>query len=355
MRQLVVMLSLLLSPLTAAEAQVSIQFGLPSVSIGFSQPVYPHLVAVPGYPVYYDPDSASNYFFYDGMYWVYAGDEWYASDWYDGPWGLVAPESVPLFVLRVPVSYYRHPPVYFRDWRPDAPPRWGEHWGDDWERRHGGWDRWDRQTAPAAAPLPTYQRQYSGNRYPAPAQQRELHGQNYRREPRDAAVRQVYQAQVRHEAPPARPESHAQPAQRPQLPAALQPSGHTGDAPQPARPQPPAEPARPAPHAQPMQHPQPVQPAEHAQPAQPARHEQPVQPAQHAQPAQPIPPAQRPPPVQPVRHEQPVQPAQHAQPVQPAQPAQGKDRARPEQRGQKDSEREGGGQRDEERGQDHRR
>jgi len=73
----------------------------------------------------------SNFFFYDGMYWVYQDDDWYASSWYSGPWARVAPAVVPLFILRVPVSYYRNPPGYFHGWRPDAPPRWGEHWGRD--------------------------------------------------------------------------------------------------------------------------------------------------------------------------------------------------------------------------------
>jgi len=112
----------------SATAQVSIQLGLPSVRIGVQIGGYPDLVAVPGYPVYYAPQLGSNLFFYDGLYWVYAEDQWYASSWYDGPWDLVAPESVPYFVLRVPVRYYRQPPAYFNGWGRDAPPRWGEHW-----------------------------------------------------------------------------------------------------------------------------------------------------------------------------------------------------------------------------------
>ena len=76
------------------------------------------------------------------------------------PVASVGPEYVPLYVLRVPVRYYRQPPGYFRSWRDDAPPRWGERWGRDWEQRRPGWDRWDRSAAPAPAPLPTYQRKY---------------------------------------------------------------------------------------------------------------------------------------------------------------------------------------------------
>ena len=135
MRTLIVAMSLLLLPLSPANAQVSIQIGLPGISIGINQPVYPQLIQVPGYPVYYDPGAASNYFFYDGLYWVFQKDNWYASDWYNGPWALVSPQFVPVFILRVPVSYYRHPPAYFHGWQPNGPPRWGERWGHDWERQ----------------------------------------------------------------------------------------------------------------------------------------------------------------------------------------------------------------------------
>jgi hypothetical protein len=222
LRSLFLAMSLAL-PLLAA-AQFSIQFNLPGVSIGVNQPVYPQLVPVPGYPVYYDPSAGTNYFFYDGLYWVYQGDNWYVSSWYNGPWALVEPQGVPVFILRVPVRYYRQPPAYFRGWGPDAPPRWGEHWGHDWERNHSGWDQWNRSAAPRPAPLPVYQKQYSGNRYPAPEQQQVLRKENYRYEPRDPVVKQVHQAQG---APPqqqgnkgeqggkGRPQEQAQPSSRP--------------------------------------------------------------------------------------------------------------------------------------------
>ena len=147
--------------------------------IGINVSIFPQLERVPGYPVYYAPGLDSNYFFYEGSYWVYQDDGWYSSYWYNGPWEYMDPEFVPLFVLRVPVRYYRRPPVYFRGWQSDAPPRWGDHWGRDWSQRRSGWDRWDRRAAPAPAPLPVYQRQYSGNRYPVASQQRELQSRNY--------------------------------------------------------------------------------------------------------------------------------------------------------------------------------
>ena len=161
-----VALGLVLGSMASAPAQVSVGVWLPGVSIGINLPVYPQLVAVPGYPVYYAPQLNSNYFFYDGMYWVYQSDNWYASSWYNGPWGLIGPEAVPVFLLRVPVRYYRVPPPYFRGWHADRPPRWDDHWGNEWKQRRSGWDQWDHRSVPPRAPLPTYQRQYSGNKYP---------------------------------------------------------------------------------------------------------------------------------------------------------------------------------------------
>ncbi len=179
-----VLVSFLLLGAGPADAQVSIQ-------IGINVPVFPHLVRVPGYPVYYSPGMSSNYFFYDGLYWVFWQDSWYESAWYNGPWRPVGPESVPLFVLRVPVRYYHRPPPYFHGWRGDAPPRWGEHWGREWEMRRSGWDRWDRHGVPPPAPLPSYQQRYSGNRYPrAEEQQHSIRAEHYRYQPHDAESRQ---------------------------------------------------------------------------------------------------------------------------------------------------------------------
>jgi len=158
MRYLFIALWMVFLSATPAVAQVSVAIGLPGVSIGFNVPVYPDLVRVPGYPVYYAPRLNANFFFYDGMYWVYQADNWYASSWYNGPWDFVAPHAVPLFVLRVPVRYYRSPPPYFRGWQRDAPPRWGDHWGNDWGQRRSGWDKWDRRSVPRPAPLPVYQK-----------------------------------------------------------------------------------------------------------------------------------------------------------------------------------------------------
>ncbi len=196
-----IVLMLLVCTATSAVAQVSIGIGLPNLRIGINVPVFPELAPVPGYPVYYAPQMDGNYFFYDGMYWVYQGDNWYASSWYNGPWSLVRPEFVPLFILRVPVGYYRHPPEYFRGWRSNEPPRWGQKWGPGWEQRRRGWDRWERSSVPARAPLPVYQRQYAGDRYPRVEQQHALRNQSYRYQPRDKVIRQHFRQQAGQIAP----------------------------------------------------------------------------------------------------------------------------------------------------------
>jgi hypothetical protein len=204
MRRVLVALFVSLCSPAPATAQIGI-------SIGIDLPAFPQLVVVPGYPVYYAPALDSNLFFYDGLYWVYAQDGWYASSWYNGPWTPMGPDDVPLYVLRVPVRYYRQPPAYFRAWEPDAPPRWGQRWGGDWERRHGGWDRWNRQGTPRPAPLPVYQKEYARDSYPPADRQRSLHDQLYRHQSRDPAVLRARHAQGPPGAAPAAPRGTAAP------------------------------------------------------------------------------------------------------------------------------------------------
>jgi hypothetical protein len=202
MRNLLIVLSILLLPLTTARADVSVGVGVginvPGASIGIQMSNYPRLVPIPGYPVYYDPYIALNFFFYDGMYWVLQGDSWYVSSWYNGPWQLVAPMYVPAYILRIPVRYYRRPPAYFRGWHRNEAPRWGEHWGRDWEQQRKGWNQWDRRSTPHYAPLPSYQRHYSGKRYPREMErQRSIESRQYRYQPRSSETQRFYQQQRR--------------------------------------------------------------------------------------------------------------------------------------------------------------
>jgi hypothetical protein len=111
MRSVTVAIFLLVSWCAPAAAAVS-------VNIGINLPLYPNLVPVPGYPVYYAPDLDSNYFFYDGNYWVYAQDGWYSSPWYDGPWDLVDPQLVPLICAASAGALLPAPAIFL--WRLDG-------------------------------------------------------------------------------------------------------------------------------------------------------------------------------------------------------------------------------------------
>jgi hypothetical protein len=167
---------------SAAEGQVSIEINLPA---------FPELVIVPGYPVYYAPSVRANYFFDDGLYWVFNVDDgyWYSSSWYNGPWVYVEPAYVPQSILVVPYRYYRVRPEYWSGWQDDLPPRWGHQWGDRWESSRRGWDHWDRSRTYVAAPLPLYQKRYDRDHYPAPSQQVIIHNEQYHYQPQDVHVR----------------------------------------------------------------------------------------------------------------------------------------------------------------------
>ena len=189
---------MLLVPAISAPAQVRISIGLPHLNIGINVPIMPEMAPVSGSPAYYAPGMDTNFFFYDGMYWVFKDDNWYASSWYNGPWAALHPEAVPLFSLQIPVSYYRQPPAFFRGWQPNGPPRWGDHWGGDWARRRAGWDQVGRRPVPPSAPLPAYQRNFQGGQYPTPDRQHAIHTQNYGYKPKEPVVRGNYAAQAEH-------------------------------------------------------------------------------------------------------------------------------------------------------------
>lgn len=178
-RILIILLALALPPLQArADVSVSIGVAVPGVSIGIHVPAYPRLVRIPGHPVYYDPYLSLNLFFFDGVYWVFYAGNWYMSTWYDGPWYYVPPLEVPIYILRVPIRYYRVPPPFFHGHVLDAPPPWHEHWGREWAERRRDWQR--HPPPPPPAPRPLYQRQFGPERYPHDVErQRELHREHY--------------------------------------------------------------------------------------------------------------------------------------------------------------------------------
>ncbi len=175
--------------LVVAPATAQAQIG---VHIGVDIPVFPRLVVVPGYPVYYAPDLRANYFFYDGLFWVFNVDDgyWYSSSWYNGPWVVVEPDFVPQPILVVPYRYYHVRPAYWRGWAYDHPPRWDIYWGPRWVEHHHGWDHWDRGRRWTAAPLPLFQRDFPRDRYPSPDRQVTIYRERYNYRPRDVVVRE---------------------------------------------------------------------------------------------------------------------------------------------------------------------
>lgn len=278
MRKFLTILAMAALPWLSASATVS-------VSIGINVGSYPALQRIPGYPVYYVPGMRANYFFYDGLYWVYVPDGWYVSPWYDGPWDFVPVDNVPLFVLRVPVRYYGYPPVIFRQWLVDAPPRWDTVWGPDWASRHRQWQHWNRAATPPPAPLPRYQRSYTRANYPDEVRRRELAQQHYSYKPHDAQARQQWQNQVGeapHQAlsrpnPPPRPEmapnrpaeNHSadrRPAERENVPHTRHPLERTVAEPMPERPPMRSEPPHAPPPAVPHVRPEEREPARTARP-----------------------------------------------------------------------------------------
>jgi hypothetical protein len=70
-----------LSAVASAQVRIGVGVALPGVRIGVNIPAYPNMVPVPGYPVYYAPQLDENLFFYDGAYWLFADDDWYALVW----------------------------------------------------------------------------------------------------------------------------------------------------------------------------------------------------------------------------------------------------------------------------------
>jgi len=212
--------ALFISQAAVAPAHAEIQFGvsaqLPGVSINLGLPAQPAMALIPGLPVYYAPHVRANYFFYDGLYWVLHGDDWYFSSWFGGPWYAVDPYDVPDFILRIPVRYFPLRPHYFLGWHPESSPRWGDHWGHDWSHRRRGWDHWDRRHLPAVAPLPEYQRRFPAHRYPdTDRQQRAIRGVNEHYHPREARTREAIERQQRYQQ--VIPQRRVEPAREPRI------------------------------------------------------------------------------------------------------------------------------------------
>ena len=177
-------------------------------------PEYPDMQPIQDSPVYYAPAVDSNYFYYDGLYWDYSNDGWYASPWYNGPWAYVDPVYVPTYVLWVPIRYYHKHPRYWHGWNTNGPPHWGQHWGNDWQARHNEYYRGSPR-GNSRAPLPEYQRNYTRANYPRAVQQQSmLHSQHYAYRPQERIVQQHYTQRGISQGQPQQQRAPANPAGR---------------------------------------------------------------------------------------------------------------------------------------------
>ena len=90
-----------------ADVNVGINVAPPPV-LAVASP--PHLVAVPGSPVFYGPNANYNLFVYGGRYYSFHSGTWFFAASSGGSWSIIATERVPRPVLAVPATYYKIPP-----------------------------------------------------------------------------------------------------------------------------------------------------------------------------------------------------------------------------------------------------
>lgn len=117
----------------AADVHVGINIGVPPPP-AVVVPGPPELVVVPGSPVYVAPAVPYNFFYYDGLYYVFHDGYWFSAGSSGGPWAYV--RHVPRPVLAVPVRYYRVPPGHLKH---HGPPPWagrGHRHDDDDDDQH---------------------------------------------------------------------------------------------------------------------------------------------------------------------------------------------------------------------------
>lgn len=112
--------------LFAGDVHVGVNIGVPvPPPPAIVLPPYPHLVIVPGTPVYYSPDVSFNFFAYDGRYYTLHDGAWFVASSQRGPWRFVPAQRVPRPVLAVPVAYYKVPPGHAKKMGGGPPPRAG--------------------------------------------------------------------------------------------------------------------------------------------------------------------------------------------------------------------------------------
>lgn len=83
---LFVVLLLVLGMVIVVYVEVNVSINLFGFSIGINMFSYLDFVWVLGMLVYYVLRMNLNFFFYDGLFWVFCSDMWFFSSWYNGLW-----------------------------------------------------------------------------------------------------------------------------------------------------------------------------------------------------------------------------------------------------------------------------
>ena len=87
----------------SANIDVHVNIGLPGLVVAER----PEVILVPGTRVYFPPAVSAEIVFFDGFWWLRDGGRWHRSHHHRGPWAVVAPQYVPVPVLRLPRDYRR--------------------------------------------------------------------------------------------------------------------------------------------------------------------------------------------------------------------------------------------------------
>jgi hypothetical protein len=104
---------------TAGAGDVNINIGAPAVVVP-PPPVItvrPHVMAVPGSPVYTAAQVDFNVFLFGGKYWSHHNDVWFVAPRPGARWTRVAVTAVPHEVRAVPVTYYKVKPKHAKGMR----------------------------------------------------------------------------------------------------------------------------------------------------------------------------------------------------------------------------------------------
>ena len=194
MRKSLLVVCVLLCSITSAGAQVSVGIGLPGVSIGINLPVYPQLVRSPATRSTTRRRSIRTISSTTACTGSTSGTTGTRVPGTTGPGDWWHRRRCRCTSCAFPCAITDNLPCTFA-----AGSRMRRRAGASTGAMPGNSVGRDGTTGTAArvppAPLPAYQRQYSGNRYPRVEQQQVLQSQHYRYQPQDAVVQQHYQEQ----------------------------------------------------------------------------------------------------------------------------------------------------------------